>query len=439
MRGWICAVLAAPLGVAFVNGCTGDDEFFNPRDAGTFETGGNGDGGGHGGDGGGPRLGCGDAGNAPPRMLVTGGLPTTGELVAFDIDARRIDGRLSFPGAFGGMPFLSGSDPYLLTQADEIIRLDPREPWKSVAKWNVKGDDVRDGGNPIANPSAIVVPGCDKGYVLRFNRNKIAVIDTGNPAGGVPTGYIDLSSLVQTDDRDGNVDMTSAVYVPSRKRVYVLLGNIDLGRVVDPTGNPKLVCSQTVSSIVAIDTTTDALVNLGGTAPGGGIALLGTNPPIGPSFYYDAARDKLVVLHAGCNAALGDGGAGAMSRRQIDEVNLQTGQVTEILDLNGRTFPSSLAYADGTRAALAFFFNGFVWNPSQPSLGAEIAGGIDVVSHDGRGNLVGSHGVFFLDGGSALELVRSSFATPDASAVMATDPFTNKGAFVVGVEVWPRN
>jgi hypothetical protein len=437
MRGWICAVLAAPLGVATANGCTGDDELFKTLDAGTYDaSGGGGDGGG--GDGGTGRLACGNPGTAPPRMLVTGGLPSSGELVAFNIDTQTVDGRLAFPGAFGGLPSLAATDPYLLTQADEVFRLDAREPWKLVAKWSVKGDDGKDGGNPVANPSSIAMAGCDKGYVLRFNRNKIAVLDTGNPAGGTPTSMIDLSGLVQPDDLDGNVDMTGAVYVPSRKRVYVLLGNIDLGRIVDPTGNPKLVCSSTVSSIIAIDTTTDAVVNLGGTAPGGGIALLGTNPPIGPSFYYDAARDKLVVLHAGCSVPVGDAGAGAMSRRQVDEVNLATGQVTKVLDLNTSGFPSSLAYADGARAALAFFFNGFVWNPSQTTLGAEIAGGIDVVSHDGRGNLVGSRANFLADGGSSLDLVRSSFAMPDASAVMTTNPFTNAGAFVVGVEVWPR-
>lgn len=437
MRGWICALIAAPLGVCLVNGCTGDDELFAGPDGGGFDAAGSADGGG-GSDAGPARLGCGDARGAPRRMLVTGGLPTSGELVAFDIDAKTVSGRLAFTGDFGGMPYLAGTDPYLLSQNDDVIRLDAREPWRQVAKWNVRGDDARDGGEANANPSAIIVPGCDKGYVLRFNRNKIAVIDTGNPAGGAPTSWIDLSALQQGDDKDGHVDMTSAIYVPSRQRLYVLLGNIDLGRVVDPTGFPKLVCSSTVASIVAIDTTTDKLVDLGGTAPGGGIALLGINPPIGASFHYDAARDRFYVLQAGCSTPLGDGGAGAVTKRQIDEVNVGTGQVTRVLDLASSAFPSGLAYADESRAAIAFYFDGYLWDPGQPSLGPAIAGGVDVVTHDGRGNLVGHRTSYFADGGSAIDLVRTSFAAPDASTVMATDPFAKAGTFALGVEVWPR-
>jgi hypothetical protein len=349
------------------------------------------------------------------------------------------DGRFTFPGEFGGTIFLAGNEPYILTGNDEVIRLDAREPWKTLATWNVKGDDAKDGGMAKANPSAIIAPTCDKGYVFRYNRNKIAVLDIGNPAGGAPTGYIDLSNLLQTDDKDGVIEMTSAVYVPSRNRIYVLLGNVDLGRVEDPTGNPKLICAQTASSIIAIDPATDTVVSLGGTAPGGGIALLGTNPPRGTSaLHYDAARDRLVVLHWGCNADNGDGGAGAFAKCQIDEVNLSNGQVTKALDLLTRPFATSLAYENGTQAAIAFYFDGYVWNPAQTALGPELAGGMEFVTNDGRGNIIGTRPGTFPDGGKTLDVVKVPFAAPDAAVPVTKEPFTLPMTFVNNLEVWPR-
>lgn len=438
MRGWICAVVAAPLGVAVVNGCTGDDEVFGAQDAGTFEGGTQTDGGTNP-DTGAPRLACGDAGGTPQRLLLSGAQPTSGELVAINLGTSAVDGRYSFPAEFGGTVFLAGNEPYLLTGKDEVIRLDAREPWKAVATWNVTGDDKPEGGLDLANPSAIVAPGCDKGYVLRYNRNKIAVLDVGDPAGGAPTGYIDLSSLVQPDDRDGIVEMTHALYVPSRKRIYVVLGAIDTGRVVDPTGIPKLICPQTVSSIIAIDPETDSVVSLGGSAPGGGIALLGANPLRGTSsFHYDAARDRLIVLHAGCNEDDGAGGAGPLVKRQIDEVNLATGQVTMALDLSSFGFPSSLAYENGQNAAVAFYFDGYLWNPSETTLGPEIVGGAEVVTNDGHGTIFATRTNFLADGGTVLDVVKLPFTQPDAAAPVLSEPFTVPGTFPNNMEVWPR-
>src|SRR5258705_438197 len=81
---------------------------------------------------------------------------------------------------------------------------------------------------PTPSPVGIVVPDCSKGYVLRYASNKIAVIDTAKVAdGGGPESYVDLASLLQPEDPDGHVEMTGAVYVPSKKRIYVLLGNVD--------------------------------------------------------------------------------------------------------------------------------------------------------------------------------------------------------------------
>ena len=62
--------------------------------------------------------------------------------------------------------------------------------------------------------------------------------------------------------------VTSAVYVPSSKRVYVLLAN-------NTTATEFCFSAPTV---IAIDVETDAIVSLGGAAHGGGIVLGGSRP-----------------------------------------------------------------------------------------------------------------------------------------------------------------
>ena len=337
----------------------------------------------------------------------------------------------------------TGSDPYLLEQATDIVaRLDAKRPWEVVSTWNVAGDDRVDGGKPNANPSTVVVPDCGKGYVLRFNRNKIAVIDTTKVAdAGAPESFIDLAPLLQPNDKDGFVEMTSALHVASKKRIYVLLGNIDLKKVA--LDGFSALCADTKPSIVAIDTTTGQLASLGGTAPGGGIALDGYNPPLGTPLWYDAARDRLLVLSAGCNTDTGGGVAGPIQKRRIEEVDLATRQVRTLLSLDDKGFPAGMIFVDGARGAVSFFGQSFFWNPSQTTLGPEIPGGLDFAAHDGKGNLVGARATFLGDGGAGpLEIVSVPFTDGgvDASSVqkLGENPFTNNAGFLSGAEMWPR-
>lgn len=384
----------------------------------------------------GPRA-CGDASDSPPRvLLVQGSLGDIegSELAVVNLESKTVDGRLQFPGGYGLTSSL-GTDPYLLDEEnDDVIRLDAREPWKPVAKWNVRGDDPAPGGDPNANPVAVVQTSCSKAYVLRYNRDRIAIIDPSQPEGGAPTGYIDLAPLKQPGDPT-MIEMTSAVYVPEKKRIYVLLGNVDFTRY-DAT-NMALICAPELKpSIIAIDVETDEVVSLGGSAPGGGIALEGYNPILGAPLVYDAALNRLVVLHGGCNEAA-EGGVGDVARRGVEAVDLATGTTTTLLAL-GNDFPSSLAYVSGERAALAFFFAGYRWDPRQPTLGAPIEGGMDVIAVDGRGAFVGTRQLYG-EGGApgSLEVV----AVPngdDAPSVVLEDPFSRPGGYVAGVEAWPK-
>ncbi|MCL2776385.1 MAG: hypothetical protein FWD73_00165 [Polyangiaceae bacterium] len=382
---------------------------------------------------------CVDTSGIAPRLLLTGG-STDSELAVFNLQTNEVEGHFPFAG-FGATSSVSA--PYLMDQSEDlVVRLDPNAPWNALSSWNVASDDSVAGGQDYADPSGVFVPTCTKGYVLRYNRNRIAVIDTTKTvSNGVPDSYIDLSSLVQPKDSDGVVDMTSAVFVPAKNLLYVLLGNVDLTKVA-PDGY-TIVCSESKPTIIAIDMTTDSLVDLGGTGPGGGIVLAGYNPPInGNAFVYDAALDRLIVMHAGCNIANDDGSPGDIQQRIIEGVDLATGQASTLLSLNNYGFPVMLAYADASRAAVGFYGQTFFWNPQSNTLGIEIPGGIDAFAFDGNNSIVGAQKNYDTD---SIDIVRVPFpAAGDEDVVpivetIGENPFTNNaGTYLSGAEVWPR-
>lgn len=449
-RRWfgVALVMGAPTAAlgSLVAGC-GDDELFREEGASAFEAGATPEAGAlptpDGGDSSVPST-CGNSAFAPQRLLLSINNKTTSELAAFNLADKRVDGRFAYPGYVGSTSSL-GSDPFVVEQANDVVtKMNAQRPWEPVSTWSVRGDDMRDGGDPSAQPIAIVVPTCTKGYVLRFNRNKIAVVDTTKTNdGGAAESYLDLSSLLQADDGDGMIDMTAAVYVPSKKRIYVLVGSYDRTTVAMP--DYALLCKNTRASIVAIDETTGQLVSLGGTAPGGGIALANYNPVVGAPLAYDAARDRLLILQGGCNVALDGGAAGALTKRGVEEVDLATGQVKTLLQLNDKGFPLSLVFVDGSRAALTFVYpnEAYFWNPSQSVLGPKIPVAIESASHDGKGNLVGAVRTS-IDGGATISVHSVPFpgdaGAVDASSVqlLGANPFTVNSGFLGGAEVWPR-
>lgn len=387
-----------------------------------------------------------DAGDAAPRpqhLLLSMNNTSTSELVAFNLRTNQVDGRLTYPG-FIGTTFTAGDAPFLLQQAADVVaKLDALEPWKVRSTWNVRLTDQPDGGDNYSDPVAAIVAGAGKGYVLRYTRNAIAVIDTNQVAdGGAPTKTIDLASLLQPEDGDGIVEMTGGVFVPSKNRVYVLLGNLDRRRV--SSDGFTILCTTAAPTLIAIDPTTDSVVSLGGTGPGGGIKLLGYNPPLGIPLTYDAAQDRLLVMHAGCNEPAGDGGAGPVTRRQVEQISLATGAVQTLLNLNASPYPLSFTMAGAGRAIVGFFGEARVWDMTSTSLGAAIVGAPDGFAYDGKGNLIGPRAIT-TDAGKSYVVQVTSMSGGDAGdadagahQIISQNPFTDPSGFIGGVEMWPR-
>jgi hypothetical protein len=284
------------------------------------------------------------------------------------------------------------------------------------------------------------VSAANKGYVLRYTRNKIAVIDTTQVAdGGAPVATIDLSSLVQAQDKDGIVEMTAGYYVADKHMVYVLLANID--RTLVASDGFTILCAQTTETIVGIDVNTNQLASLGGTGPGGGIALTGYNPAIGlsgPAFVYDAANARFLVVHAGCNTPLADGGAGTVVKRVIEEVDL-TGTTKVLLDASGQGFPGAFSYIGPHDAIVGFGTDALHWDPTQTTLGTAVPNAPDSYAfvYDGQGNLLGTRTNFLADGGSSVDIVKTQISDGGTS-VLTTNPWTDNTGFVGGVELWPH-
>jgi hypothetical protein len=436
---------SASIGAAALTACLGDDTVFDTPitpgrdasfDATVSETGPAGD----------ARAETGtEAGPAPPRLLLSYNGSSNSELVALNIGTGAVDGRLVYPSKFG-TTYARGSSPFLLEQATDIVaRLDDREPWKIVSTWNVRGSDGKDGGTPYADPAAVLVSAGNKAYVLRFNRNQIFVIDPSETAdGGAPKKTIDLSSLVQAGDTDGIVEPVAGVYVASRKRLYVLLDNVDLSKVA--SDGFTYLCSSLKSSILAIDTDTDAVVSAGGAGPGGSILINAHNTPLGVDLFYDGTKDSLLVLGAGCNVDTGGGVAGAVTRRIVEEVALGSGARSTRLDLNAQGFPGGFQVASPTLAFIGFFGALYAWDPRTTTLGAQIPGNLESFVWDGKGTMYGTRTVFGADGGSTIEVVKTQLPIPDAGAdagppviTIATDPFASpKGGFLNGAEIWPK-
>src|SRR3990172_5778908 len=111
------------------------------------------------------------------------------------------------------------------------------------------------------------------------------------------------------------------------------------------------------------------------------------------------------------------------------------------LTLNDKGSPGSMVLLDGSRAALSFFFPNqtFFWNPSTTSLGAEIPGALDFVTHDGKGNVVGARRVDDGDGGVKVEILSVPYSASDAGSIDAAavqklgeNPFTSNVGYLSG-------
>jgi hypothetical protein len=377
------------------------------------------------------------------HVLVTTNDKDTSETIAVNVATKQIDGRIKFKGDLG-TTFCAGQPlPFLLEQSHSVVGLIDPTSWSIAASWNVLLGDAIDGGYPYADPIAAIVGGNGDAYVLRYDRNEIAVIDTTET--GQTLKPIDLSSFVQ--GMNGLVYMSSGIYVAAKSTLYVVLENIDESNV-SPDGVYLYCTAGTTSTLVGIDTTSRTVKGLGGTGKGGSVVLKGYNP-VPNGLAYDAANDRILLFEEGCYAApaTADGGPGARSLGGVEAVSLSDLSTTILLDFSstftaGSGYPSGIAVVSSDEVVLGFDFTGFEvydWNPSSTTLGAKkIPNAPDSFVYDGKGNLLGTVTTYDDAGTGTTTVVSVAIATGDSTALTMPNPFTTNGGFIGGVDVWPQ-
>lgn len=386
----------------------------------------------------------------PTRLLVSYNGSAASQLIAFNMQSRAVDGVLTYPD-YIGTTFVTPTIPWLLEQGTDVVaRLDPLQPWMVQSSWSVALNDLTDAGyaQPYADPAWIVAAGA-KDYVLRYNRNVIAVLDSSQAEGGAPTNTVDLSGQVQAGG-DGYVEMVGGAYDGS-KLAYVLLGNVNRFDIAPIGGIYTQLCTATSPTIVAIDTTNDSLVNLnadaGADAAGMGWTLQGYGPPFGVSpMVYDAPNDRLLVLESGCTTQAADGGAGPVVRSGVEAVSLADGSTQMLLDLSGvQALATAIFYFDTHHAVIQFYPPAaYAWDPTTSSLGPQIAGAPAVFGLDAHGNLVGVSQPVAGDGGLGDFAVISVNPSDGGATSLGTIPF-NAGdggvgqGFLSGAQPWPAH
>jgi len=221
----------------------------------------------------------------------------------------------------------------------------------------------------------------------------------------------------------------------------VLLGNID--RFDVGCGGYCQLCSDTSPTIVAIDTTTDTLVPLGGDAGGdaapttSGYVLQGYDPAFGPSpMVYDAPNNRLLVLESGCNVSEADGGVGPLVHRGVEAVSLATGSTQQLLDLTSAPFPQAIYYVDSQHVIL-LLDTAYAWDPSSTTLGPAIPNAPDVFDVDPQGNLVGVTQDYAADGGAAGVRVVSVSSGDGGVTTLGQNPFSLTNGYFGGAQLWP--
>ena len=142
------------------------------------------------------------------------------------------------------------------------------------------------------------------------------------------------------------------------------------------------------------------------------------------------------MLDAGCNATATDGGVGALTKREVESVDLSTGQAQELLDLTSQQFPGGLTYIDAHHAIVQLD-TAYTWDPTTATLGSAIPNAPDAFVYDGAGNLLGVKASYGADGGlEGYDVI--SVAVPAGTVTkLGSNPFTLTNGFLGGVALWP--
>jgi hypothetical protein len=349
----------------------------------------------------------GDAGEAPlvgTLLAAAADFQTNvGEIVTLDLATGHLVGHANISDGDIALR-VSGSRAFALERSGGFI--DELSATGTVTKRIALS--LGDGGPAYLNPHDVMLVSASKAYVPLNAGNAIAIIDVD---AGTQTGAIGLASFLDPSDHDGSTEPDSAFYDPATHRAYFTLSRTDIFSGSQAT-NYMPVCPPVPALVIAIDTTSDTIVDLNGDAGGVGIAL----PLVAPeSSTEDPASGKLFVVADGC-AAGPDGGV-LRTRHGIASVNLTTRATTVLYSPTSQDFLSALLPLGDSTYALEASDDNFVttlyrFDPSAPSsLGAALVSAPDSAIVGAPGTLLGLKVGRAADGGVEQQVVRYDVAT----------------------------
>ena len=217
-----------------------------------------------------------------------------------------------------------------------------------------------------------------KAYVPFYNQSLIAVLDL---TAGKISHRIDLNEYNAPGDSDHSAEITEGVYDPTSKVSYFLLQRIDINSY---DLDVHLPCTDQPALIVGIDSKTDQVVDLNGSAKGKAIELELVNPR---SLSINADGTALYLLADGCYEGA------TKVRRGVEVVDLtENGQTTVANQAAGSDYLASMILIGGANALLESNDSSYAthWNKLEigGALGAEIKNVPQGVSFDGT-DLIG--------------------------------------------------
>ncbi len=352
---------------------------------------------------------------APAYALFVGtDFTKNAELSVVRLNPDSIAGRLPIADQ-DSVPYASGGFGFVLEHTvGKAIVLDPAQPW--MAETSIDINDSPDAGPLASNPRTVLVTTGTKAYVARYASNVVKIVDV---AAGTVTGSVDLSAFVAPDDPDGLVDVQDGAYDPATQRAYFLLERINQGDYSGVAPDYVGACLTSHGQIVAIDVTTDAIVDLNGPAPGQAIDLLGDDPA---SLTPDFASGRFIVTDSGCHQGL-DGGYVRLGRG-IESVALATATPTWLYQTSSAARLYGIVWIDGSHAFVNLGSDWFAWNPAQATFGDAIPNFPQAPFYDGVARIIGlsQQEPVGSDAAATWSVVAFDTATSQISTI-ATNPF----------------
>jgi hypothetical protein len=370
----------------------------------------------------------GDAGTTASPLLVAGIFCdncTTSEVAAVDLGRGCVLGRSAYDDT-DIVPRASGGHGFLLERGNGMLNV-----LDTDAHVTARVDlHTRDSGSDKPNPNDVVyapsVGGPAKAYVSLYDEGKIAIVDLDGAAHSV--SFVDLSSFADPSDTDGSPDPATGFFDPQKGRAYFVMQRTDVNTAKSDPFVIHCPPPSAPSLLVAVDVTTDQLVDLNGAATGVALPLSLVAPA---DVALDLSGRRAYLLDNGCGKPDGTDGGLARTLGGVESVDLDTlATAVAFTPATGDFFSRIQLFGHSTALLQSFDANFSTlwnrWDTASPTLGPTLTGVPDAAVFETAGTLVG-----VMSHNGRPEVARYELSTQTATRVVAA-PWTHDYTFTAG-------